>query len=77
MDKSDFFPRYAFCRQLLPDIIVNIKGTVIFGCGQITENKLCRAFLRCFLLDVKDIFHTQVYLALRAVRQHIVDQPLV
>ena len=38
MDKSNFFPRNAFCHQFIPHIIVDIETAVAFRRGQVTEN---------------------------------------
>ena len=77
MDKGDFLPGDALFHQFLPHIIVNIKGTVRFRRGEVAENKLCGTLLCCFLPNIKSVLDTAVYLAVRKVRQHIVDKPLI
>ena len=77
MDESNLFSWNAFFHQFLPHIIIHIKRTVIFRCGKIAEDKLCRTVLCCLLPDIKGIFHTAIYLAVREIREHIVDKPLI
>src|SRR5699024_4571728 len=77
MDKSNLLPGNAFCHQLFPHIIIYIKRTVIFRRGKVTEDKLCGTVLCCLLPDIKGIFYTTVYLAVRVIREHIVDKPLI
>ena len=77
MDKSNFLPGDTFCHQLFPHVIIYIKSAVILRCGKVAENKLGRTVLCGFLPDVKGIFYTAVYLAVREIREHIVDEPLI
>ena len=77
MDIGDFFSGYAFCNQLVSEIIVHIELAVAVRSGQVAEHHLRRFLFCCALPDVKDIIRTRTHFACLAVGKHIVHKPLI
>ena len=77
MDKPHLFGRNATLGKFPPNIVINIKATVIFRGGEVGEHKLRCFRVGVFLPDTIDIVHAGVNLAVWVIGQHRVNHSLV
>ena len=67
MDKGNFFRRHTVCNQLGFDIIIDIKGSIIFRCAEVAEHQLGQFISLTVLPDTQDISHASIELAVRII----------
>ena len=77
MDKCDFFLRYTGLDKFGADVLIDIKGSIVFRCAEVAEQQLGQLVRLSFFINTKHIPHTGIELTVGVIRQERIHQPLI
>ena len=69
MNVRNLLRLHALSNQLCANIVIDVEASVLIWRRLVTEDQLCGLLLARILIDLEDILHTAVHLAVRIVRQ--------